>query len=72
VLKNKTSCEWQHSLSDVVHALTGASLQIECLHEFPYHMFPPFPQMQRGDDGWWRLPDNDGFPLLFSILATKR
>jgi hypothetical protein len=29
--------------------------------------------MVRGDDGWWRLPNGDErFPLLLSILATKR
>lgn len=72
VLENKTSCEWQHSLSDIVNALTAASLQIERLHEFPYLMFQCFLEMQRGDDGSWSLPENDGVPLVFSILATKR
>ncbi len=29
--------------------------------------------MERGDDGWWHLPDNnrDLVPLLFSLKATK-
>lgn len=32
-----------------------------------------FPEMVRGDDGWWRLPGGDErFPLLLLILATKR
>ncbi len=72
VLEKKTSCEWQHALSDVVNALTGAGLRIDALREFPYLMFQRFPDMVRGEDGWWRLPDSEGrFPLLFSLLAAK-
>ena len=72
VLENKTSCEWQHAISDVVNAVTSAGLAMTEFREFPYLMFPRFPEMVRGEDGWWRLPDaEDRFPLLFSILARK-
>ena len=30
-----------------------------------------YPVMERGDDGWWRLPKhNESFPQMFSIRAT--
>jgi 2-polyprenyl-3-methyl-5-hydroxy-6-metoxy-1,4-benzoquinol methylase len=73
ILENKTRCEWQHTVSDIVNALSTAGLTIDELRELPYLMFQRFPEMVRGDDGWWRLPDADErFPLLLSILATKR
>jgi hypothetical protein len=73
ILENKTSCQWQHAVSDIVNALTTAGLTIEELRELPYLMFQRFPEMVRGDDGWWRLPNGDErFPLLVSILATRR
>ena len=64
--------EWQHSLGEIVCALIDAGLRIEFLHEFPFTCFRAYPVMERGDDGWWRLPKhNDSFPQMFSIKATK-
>ena len=67
-----TAYEWQHSLGEVVTALTGAGLRIEFLHEFPFCDYRAFPIMEQGDDGWWRFPKNNGsIPQMFSIKATK-
>ncbi len=64
--------QWQHSLGDIVSALIDAGLRIEFLHEFPFTCYPDQPAMERGDDGWWRLPrHNDSFPQMFSIRATR-
>ncbi len=64
--------EWQHSLGEVVTALTGAGLRIEFLHEFPFCDYRAFPIMEQGDDGWWRFPKNNcSIPQIFSIKATK-
>ena len=64
--------EWQHSLGNIVSALVDAGLRIVFLHEFPFTCFQLHPAMERGDDGWWRLPrHNDSFPQMFSIRATK-
>ena len=64
--------EWQHSLSDIVCALIDAGLRIEFLHEFPFTCYQAHPVMERGSDGWWRLPkQNESFPQMFSIRATK-
>lgn len=64
---------WMHPLSEVVNAVLAAGLRLTSLHEFPYSDFPRWPGMERGDDGWWHLPDNnrDLVPLLFSLKATK-
>ena len=64
--------QWQHSLGDIVCALIDAGLRIEFLHEFPFNCFQLHPAMERGEDGWWRLPKhNDSFPQMFSIRATR-
>ena len=63
--------EWQHSLGEIVCALIDAGLRIEFLHEFPFTCYQALPVMERGNDGWWRLPKhNDSFPQIFSIRAT--
>ena len=63
--------EWPHSLGDIVCALIDAGLRIEFLHEFPFTQYQAYPVMERGDDGWWRLPKhNESFPQMFSIRAT--
>ena len=64
--------EWQHSLGEIVTALTQSGLTIEYLHEFPVSGYHAFSCMEKGDDGWWRFPEhNDSFPQLYSIKATK-
>ena len=64
--------EWQHTLGEIVCALIDVGLRIEFLHEFPFTCYRAHPVMERGDDGWWRLPKhNDSFPQMFSIRARK-
>ncbi len=72
ILENKTSYEWQHSLSDIMNALAGAGLRIEFLHEFPVCRFQWLPVMEQGADGWYRVPGRDDVPFLFSLAAAKR
>ena len=64
--------EWQHSLGEIVCALIDAGLRIEFLHEFPFTCYRAHPAMERGKDGWWRLPrHNESFPQMFSLRASK-
>ena len=64
--------EWHHSLGEIVTALIDAGLRIEFLHEFAFSTYRAYPMMVKGDDGYWRFPkDNESFPQLFSIRATK-
>ena len=66
------SHEWQHSMSEIVNSVIGAGLKIKFIHEYPYTFFRAFPQMRRGDDGWWHLQKYGGnIPLIFSLKATK-
>lgn len=71
VLQNKTSYEWRHPLSDIVNALTSNGLRVEFVHEFPFCMFQWLPSMVKGDDGWYRVPDSNNVPFLFSLKASK-
>ena len=64
--------EWFHSLGDIVTALLDAGLRLEFLHEFAFSTYRAYRMMQKDEDGLWRFPENnDSFPQLFSIRATK-
>jgi SAM-dependent methyltransferase len=63
---------WNHSLGEVIEALIAAGLQIEFLHEFPVAARAKFPNMEKGEDGWWRFTNpHYTIPLLFSLRAIK-
>jgi len=63
---------WNHSLGEVINALIEAGMTIEFLHEFPYAARAKFPFMEKGADGWWRLPAHyPQIPFLFSLQARK-
>jgi SAM-dependent methyltransferase len=69
---NKVSYVWSHHLGEILTALLDAGLRLEFVHEFPQCVFPRYPDMTRGDDGWWRLPPGrPGPPLLFSVKAHR-
>jgi hypothetical protein len=70
---------WLHQMSDVIGSLVRAGLSIESFEEYPFLGWRFFPWMERGADGWWRLPVHPGLPLgpgslplMFSLKATKR
>ncbi len=71
ILANKTSHEWQHPLGEVIDALVAVGLRIDFLHEYPFAVSRRLPSMQQGDDGYWRLPDDERLPLLFTLRAWK-
>lgn len=71
-VKNHVDYEWTHTLGEIVTSLSGAGLQIEFLHEFPYICWRMFPFLQKSKDGWYRLPKGmPSIPLAFSLKATK-
>ncbi len=64
--------EWQHTLGDIVSALTTQGLRLEYLHEFPFAGWQSLPGLEQGTDGWWRLPGQEPLlPLTFSLKAIK-
>ena len=68
------SYAWDHSMSEIVNCLINAGLEIAYIHEFPYAARAKFSFMEKGEDGWWRLPGrlHGTIPFLFSLLATKK
>jgi hypothetical protein len=71
-LQNTIGHEWSHPLGSVVTALINSGLRIEYVHEFPFCIIQMFPFMERGADGYWRLPrHSESVPLTYSIKATK-
>jgi len=70
-LKNP-SCEWFHTMSDILNSLIGNSLSIQFVHEFPFCVYQGLPFLEKGADGWWYLPNSrKDVPLLFSLMAKK-
>jgi SAM-dependent methyltransferase len=69
---------WLHTMSDIIGALIRAGLRIESFEEYPFLSWRFFSWMERGADGWWRLPEHEGIPLgpgslplMFSLKATR-
>ena len=72
-LEHKRQHEFQHTLGEIVTSLVDAGLQIEFLHEFPFSAYAALPDMEKGDDGYYRLRQHDGLvPFLFSLKARKK
>ncbi len=64
---------WQHSLSEIINALTRVGLRVEWLREYPFLGWAQFPSlMEQGEDGYWRFKDpRISLPLTFALKATK-
>jgi SAM-dependent methyltransferase len=63
--------QWNHSLSDVVTALTEAGLRVIFLHEFPYCLHNCYPFLSESSPGKYVVAKYPGLlPLLFSIKAS--
>lgn len=60
----------QHTLGDVLTALTSAGLRIEFVHEFPFAFWHRWDGMVADDQGRWTLP-GDHVPLSFSVRAVN-
>ncbi len=68
--------EWQHSMADIVNAITGAGLVVEWIHEYPFCAWP----IVAGCEVVERFSNSHGYyaraasevqlPLLFSLRAS--
>jgi len=66
------SYEWLHSVGEIQNALCDAGLRIDFFHEHPVLPWQYFPFMERGEDGWYRLPPGyPPLPLSFSLKASQ-
>lgn len=72
-LINTVSYEWMYRMGEVITALAAAGLRIEYMKEYPFTCEQSLPFLVKGDDGFWRLPDdNEGkIPLVFALRAVK-
>jgi SAM-dependent methyltransferase len=66
-----TTYERVHALSDVLSAILDGGLTLELFHEQSFTNVP-WPWAERGNDGYFRAPD-DGprFPLTYSLRARR-
>jgi SAM-dependent methyltransferase len=72
-LANPRTCQWIHSLADIVSALLDAGLRIEMLHEHDRLPWKLFPMMVDAGESLCRLPDGvPSIPLALSLRARKR
>ncbi|MCF6224794.1 MAG: class I SAM-dependent methyltransferase [Xanthomonadales bacterium] len=63
---------WPHPLSNVVNALLGAGIQVECLNEFPYSPYNCFEGMVEREPGRFYLSHKDhDIPIVYSIKGRK-
>jgi SAM-dependent methyltransferase len=61
-----------HTLGDIVSAICATGLRLEFLHEHEVTVFQQFPQLVRGDDGYFRLPEGrPRLPLMYSLKASR-
>lgn len=64
------SREFSWAIQDIFAALKGAGLVVTDLSEYPFCDSPMFPDMIRGDDGYWhRASDSIKLPLLLGLKA---
>jgi len=66
-----TFIKCNHHIGSVVNALAAAGLRIEFLHEYDF-TDAPFPGLEPGVDGLWRIPGGRfPIPLMFSLRAAN-
>jgi SAM-dependent methyltransferase len=66
---NRTE-EWQHTLGDIVSAVTDAGLRLELLHEHDHTLSPRWGFLERAGHDTWRMPAGQPrIPLMFSLRA---
>lgn len=63
---------WNHSISEVINALTGAGLQIKSMNEYMYSPYPNFRKSKEIAPGQWQITGLEGkIPVVYSITAVK-
>ncbi len=65
------SHEWMHPVSEVIQALLDAGLELESFREYPYTPWEQFAMLEKGADGYYRMPGPHALPLLYSVRAVK-
>jgi SAM-dependent methyltransferase len=59
---------WNHSISEVLNALTRHGLQLQLFNEHMYSPYPCFQNIVQGEDGNWRIRGMEGkVPMVYSL-----
>lgn len=63
---------WNHSISEVLNALTGAGLQLRLFNEHMYSPYPCFRNTVETEKGKWHIRGMEGkLPMVYSLKAVK-
>lgn len=63
---------WNHSISEVLNALTGAGLQLQQFNEHMYSPYPCFRNTVEIGPGQWQIHGLEGkIPMVYSLKATQ-
>jgi 2-polyprenyl-3-methyl-5-hydroxy-6-metoxy-1,4-benzoquinol methylase len=64
---------WNHSISEVLNALTGAGLKIELFNEHMYSPYPCFSNVVEFEKNKWHIKGLEGkIPMVYSLRAIKQ
>lgn len=62
---------WNHSLGEVIGALHGVGLRLDWLEEYPYSVWPCFPDMTQVSEGRWVVSAlGDKVPHMYGLRAS--
>lgn len=74
--KDKTELEeyiWTHNLGNIVSAIASNNLTINSLTEYPYSVYNCYSFLEEVEKGKYKVKEaNIDYPLMYSIVATKR
>jgi SAM-dependent methyltransferase len=71
-LDHTRTYEWNHSIAEIMGALTDAGLVIDLFEEHRRCIWKGHPWMVLDEEeGLWRMPDPDLVPLMYSLRARK-
>ena len=70
-LKNTSTHEWLHPLSDIVMGLIDAGLRLDFLQEHDTVAWKMFAGLVPAEAGGYRWPDQPWLPLSYSLRASK-
>ncbi|MGA2669237.1 MAG: class I SAM-dependent methyltransferase [Ignavibacteria bacterium] len=66
------SCEWSHSISEVMGSLLKKGFKIVSFEEFPFSVYNCFNKMVKDEHGFWEIEGlEDIIPMMYSIKAVK-
>jgi SAM-dependent methyltransferase len=63
---------WQHTVADVIAALTGAGLRLERFEEYPYCSYRLCEELDRFADGVWTTSDvEELLPYMYALVVSR-